>query len=137
MSEAPEVLWSPPDELRERATMTRYIRWLERERGLAFDGYDALCGAAEMSWTLTRATDTDAVVEYEREVSRAFRTADIAGLCQYDRRLFDTQALERLVATHEFQVTTDADALAKVSVTGKVDGIWSEVVSNGKARWVK
>ncbi len=26
---------------------------------------------------------------------------------------------------------------SKVSVTGKVDGIWAEIVSNGKSRWVK
>ncbi|TDD57434.1 SH3 domain-containing protein [Kribbella antibiotica] len=26
---------------------------------------------------------------------------------------------------------------SKVSVTGKIDGIWAEIVSNGKSRWVK
>jgi acetoacetyl-CoA synthetase len=36
------LLWEPPEELRERATMTRYMRWLEDERGLTFDDYDAL-----------------------------------------------------------------------------------------------
>src|SRR5215210_4159940 len=36
------VLWEPPAELRERATMTRYMRWLEEERGLSFEDYDAL-----------------------------------------------------------------------------------------------
>jgi acetoacetyl-CoA synthetase len=36
------LLWEPPDELVERATMTRYMRWLESEHGLSFDDYDAL-----------------------------------------------------------------------------------------------
>src|SRR5215210_6543417 len=36
------VLWEPPAELRERATLTRYMRWLEAERGLAFEDYHAL-----------------------------------------------------------------------------------------------
>ncbi|MGZ8650395.1 MAG: AMP-binding protein, partial [Solirubrobacteraceae bacterium] len=36
------LLWEPPDELRERATMTRYMRWLEDERDLHFDDYAAL-----------------------------------------------------------------------------------------------
>src|SRR5215210_7514201 len=36
------VLWEPPAELRERATLTRYMRWLEAERGLAFEDYEAL-----------------------------------------------------------------------------------------------
>jgi acetoacetyl-CoA synthetase len=36
------LLWEPPEELLERATMTRYMRWLETERGLSFDDYAAL-----------------------------------------------------------------------------------------------
>ncbi|MCP9490727.1 MAG: acetoacetate--CoA ligase [Solirubrobacteraceae bacterium MAG38_C4-C5] len=36
------VLWEPPEQLVEEAALTRYLRWLERERGLTFDGYDAL-----------------------------------------------------------------------------------------------
>ena len=37
-----DLLWEPTEERIERATMTRYMRWLEAERGLAFDDYDAL-----------------------------------------------------------------------------------------------
>src|SRR3954465_8076286 len=36
------VLWEPPAALRERATMTRYMRWLEAERGLSLEDYDGL-----------------------------------------------------------------------------------------------
>jgi acetoacetyl-CoA synthetase len=36
------LLWEPPEELVERATLTRYMRWLESEHGLSFDDYDAL-----------------------------------------------------------------------------------------------
>jgi anti-anti-sigma factor len=93
------------------------------------DGYDELCGAAEMSWTLTRPADADAVVEYEREVSRVFRTADIAALCQYDRRLFAPDALERLVAAHEFHVSTGPDATTTVrrhlTIDERADGVVS------------
>ncbi len=39
---APEKLWEPPAELVERARMTEYMRWLEAERGLEFDGYHDL-----------------------------------------------------------------------------------------------
>ena len=38
----PEKLWEPSAEMVERARMTEYMRWLERERGLALDGYDEL-----------------------------------------------------------------------------------------------
>lgn len=37
-----DLLWRPPDELIRRAAITRYRSWLERERGLAFEGYEAL-----------------------------------------------------------------------------------------------
>jgi acetoacetyl-CoA synthetase len=44
----PEKLWEPPAELVEQARMTEYMRWLEAERGLRFDGYDELwCWSVE------------------------------------------------------------------------------------------
>jgi anti-anti-sigma factor len=92
-------------------------------------GYDALCGAAEMSWTLARAADANALVEYEREVSRVFRSADIAALCQYDRRLFAPDALERLVAAHDFHVSTGPDATTAsrrhLTIHERADGVVS------------
>jgi acetoacetyl-CoA synthetase len=38
----PEVLWTPSPERIERATITRYGRWLAETRGLEFDDYQAL-----------------------------------------------------------------------------------------------
>jgi acetoacetyl-CoA synthetase len=40
--EAPEKLWEPSAELVEGARLTEFMRWLAVERGLEFDGYDAL-----------------------------------------------------------------------------------------------
>lgn len=37
-----ELLWTPTPERAERATVTRYQRWLSDTRGLSFDDYDAL-----------------------------------------------------------------------------------------------
>jgi acetoacetyl-CoA synthetase len=42
MSEEPKVLWEPSEERVQRATITRYREWLERTRGLSFDGYGDL-----------------------------------------------------------------------------------------------
>jgi acetoacetyl-CoA synthetase len=39
---APALLWSPSEELRERATLTRYMRWLAAERGVQTGDYHAL-----------------------------------------------------------------------------------------------
>ncbi|MGH2990562.1 MAG: AMP-binding protein, partial [Solirubrobacterales bacterium] len=47
-AERGELLWTPSGESVERATMTRYMRWLEAERGLSFDGYPAL-----WEWSVT------------------------------------------------------------------------------------
>ena len=38
----PPILWSPPPDARRRTRIGAYLAWLERERGLAFDDYDAL-----------------------------------------------------------------------------------------------
>jgi acetoacetyl-CoA synthetase len=38
----PPVLWSPPPDVHERTRVGAYLKWLERQRGLAFDDYDAL-----------------------------------------------------------------------------------------------
>ena len=38
---APEVLWQPPADVRSRSGMGRWLDWLERERGLTFDDYEA------------------------------------------------------------------------------------------------
>jgi acetoacetyl-CoA synthetase len=37
-----EILWQPTDERISRSTLTRYQAWLEHERGLSFDDYEAL-----------------------------------------------------------------------------------------------
>ncbi len=39
---AAEKLWEPSAELVERSRLSEYMRWLEAERGLSFDGYDEL-----------------------------------------------------------------------------------------------
>ena len=38
----PEVLWTPSEERIERATITRFARWLGETRGLEFEDYQAL-----------------------------------------------------------------------------------------------
>ena len=89
------------------------------------DGYSALCATSEMSWALAPA-QIDAVERYECGVGRVFAAADIAGLCQYDRRLFTPDVLERLVATHDFQLCVASDvttsARRRLTVSEHADG---------------
>jgi acetoacetyl-CoA synthetase len=37
-----DVLWTPPPDVRETTEIGRYLAWLDRERGLAFDTYEEL-----------------------------------------------------------------------------------------------
>lgn len=76
-------------------------------RDAARDGYRALCVTSEMIRAVARLGDVDAVARYEREVARVFACGDVAGICQYDRRQFTPDVLERLVARHDFQICTD------------------------------
>jgi len=104
------------------------IALLQTHRRAALrDGYSALCGAAEMSWALTQPADIDAVACYEREVDRVFAAGDVTGLCQYDRRLFATDALERLVATHEFHLCAGPQLTTTVrrhlTISEQADGV--------------
>ena len=41
---APELLWRPPADVRETTQIGRFLTWLERERGVAFENYDELHG---------------------------------------------------------------------------------------------
>ena len=49
---SPEKLWEPTAERIDRSTMTRYMRWLERERGLSLSSYEAL-----WEWSVTEVED--------------------------------------------------------------------------------
>ncbi len=104
------------------------IASLQADRRAALrDGYSALCATAEMSWATTRPSDLAAVVRYERGVNRVFAAADIAGVCQYDRRRFAPEVLSRLVSAHDFQVCTSPNltttARRRLTVSEHDDGV--------------
>ena len=104
------------------------IAALQRDRRAARrDGYSALCATAEMSWVLTRPAEIGAAARYERDVDGVFARADIAGLCQYDRRLFEPATLDPFVATHDFRLCTGPHvttaARRRIAVTEHPDGL--------------
>jgi acetoacetyl-CoA synthetase len=41
-TDVPTVVWEPAAEYAETGRIGAFLRWLERERGLSFDGYDEL-----------------------------------------------------------------------------------------------
>jgi acetoacetyl-CoA synthetase len=72
---APPILWRPSRERVERATLTRYVRWLAGTRGLSFGDYDALwrwsVDELEDFWaSIWEYFDVQASAPYERVLGR-------------------------------------------------------------------
>jgi anti-anti-sigma regulatory factor len=91
------------------------------------DGYSPLRVTSEMSWATDHPAQIDAVERYERAVNRVFGAADVAGVCQYDRRLLAPDVLERLTAAHDFQICTAAKltttARRRLTISEHDDGV--------------
>ncbi|MDQ6914801.1 MAG: acetoacetate--CoA ligase [Actinomycetota bacterium] len=69
------MLWEPSEEVKARATLTRYERWLEETRGLRFDDYQALWAWSvadlEAFWaSIWEFCDVRAAAPYERVLGR-------------------------------------------------------------------
>src|ERR671921_448655 len=69
------LLWEPPAELKENAVITRYMRWLEENRGLSFEDYNELWGWSvedvEGFWSsLWEFLDVKASKPYERVLAK-------------------------------------------------------------------
>ena len=68
------------------------------------DGYQGLRLTGEMSWAL----GSPGLPEYESGIAATVSTAgDVAAICQYDERLFDSDAVSGLVAFHTNVVRID------------------------------
>jgi acetoacetyl-CoA synthetase len=70
-----DLLWEPSEEVKARATLTRYLRWLEEARGLAFDDYQELwrwsTSELEAFWSsIWEFCDVRAAAPYERVLGR-------------------------------------------------------------------
>jgi len=68
-------LWEPPEEMKERSAMARYMRWLADERNLRFDDYHALwrwsVGDLEGFWgSLWEFFEVKSYEPYERVLGR-------------------------------------------------------------------
>ena len=117
-----EVLWTPPADIRERSNIGRYLAWLERERGLTFDGYDDLwrwsVDDLEGFWTsIWEHFDVIAHSPYEHALShRAMPGA----------RWFEGATLS--YAEHALRATSTGTAVISHSQTrAPVDLTWDEL----------
>jgi acetoacetyl-CoA synthetase len=122
-------LWEPSAERIERSNMTRYMRWLERERGLAFGSYSELwewsVEAVEDFWASiwdffeVRSTPYEQVL-YERVMpgARWFEGAEL----NYAEHVFrdrhpDSLAVQHASELHELAELTWGELEARVGAT--------------------
>jgi acetoacetyl-CoA synthetase len=122
-----EKLWEPSAERVERATMTRYMRWLERERGLSLGSYEEL-----WNWSVQELEDFWASIwdffevrssgSFERVVSdrtmpgtRWFEGAEL----NYAEHVFRDRDARAIAVQHASELR-DLDALSWGELEGRV-----------------
>jgi hypothetical protein len=71
----------------------------ESEKAKA-DGYRAMRCTGEMTWALSGEPGCERLVEYESVLNRFFPDSTCYGVCQYDRRRFDSELLIDILHTH-------------------------------------
>jgi hypothetical protein len=64
------------------------------------EGYAALRATGEMTWALAGEPGSERLIEYEARVNELFAQKPCYGLCQYDRRRFDSEMLLEILHTH-------------------------------------
>jgi anti-anti-sigma factor len=77
----------------------------EKDRARA-DGFGGLRVVGDMSWALRPGPGRDRLGWYEAHVNTVFLDGFVAGICAYDRRLFDPLELRRLTWAHPGSATT-------------------------------
>jgi acetoacetyl-CoA synthetase len=118
-----ELLWEPSPESVERATMTRYMRWLEAQRGRSFGDYQAL-----WEWSVTELEEFWASIWDFFEVEASAPYAEVlADRVMPGARWFG--AAELSYAQHIFRGKRDADvAVLHASELRPLDQLrWGEL----------
>jgi acetoacetyl-CoA synthetase len=118
-----ELLWQPSPESVERATMTRYMRWLEAERGRSFGDYQAL-----WEWSVSELEEFWASIWDFFEVEASAPYAEVlADRVMPGARWFP--AAELSYAQHIFRGKRDADvAVLHASELRQLDELrWGEL----------
>lgn len=89
---------------------TSMIHLLRLEEQMALsEGYTGLRATGEMAWALSGEPGSERLMEYEARLNKFFQSSRITGLCQYDQRRFDAEALLDVLHTHpKVLVGTDA-----------------------------
>ena len=102
-------------------------QFLSAGRAARGQGFDGLLAIADMGWSRRVHTGVEPLLAYEAAINRVFPSGNLAGVCQYDRALFDARDLAAICAAHplapeqpELRYTLDGDPPV-LTLAGGVD----------------
>lgn len=105
----------------------RVHTWAELTGRARDDGFSGIRVAGDMGWVCEPGVDRDLLVEYETGLSPLFAEIGFTAICEYDRRKFDDDFLERVGHAHPKRLLRRLGALditrtgAELRVAGDVD----------------
>ena len=102
-------------------------QFLSAGRAARGQGFDGLLAIADMGWSRRVHAAVEPLLAYEAAINRVFPSGNLAGVCQYDRALFDARDLAAICAAHplapeqpELRYTLDGNPPV-LTLTGGVD----------------
>jgi anti-anti-sigma regulatory factor len=119
MADTPEATYLAPGYFDPEAVLTGWRAEIDRARR---DGYLGVRVVGDMSWAARRVPGTERLDWYEANVNTVLSDGYAAGVCAYDRRLFDPLDLREYNWAHPGAVTAgmpyDPDTSLRIRRTG-------------------
>ncbi|SNY52786.1 MEDS domain-containing protein [Paractinoplanes atraurantiacus] len=97
VAETPEGSYLAGGSFDAAATVEHFLAEKEKARD---EGYRGLRVVGDMSWASRGVPGSESLEWYEARINEVFVDGFVAGVCAYDRRLFDPLTLRRLALAH-------------------------------------
>lgn len=89
----------------------RVATWVELTDKARLDGFSGIRAVGDMGWAAEPGVDQDLLVEYEAALSPLFAEIGFTAICEYDRRKFGDDILDRVEHAHPKQILRHIGAL--------------------------
>ncbi|MFF5077995.1 MEDS domain-containing protein [Actinoplanes sp. NPDC000266] len=97
VAETPEGSYLSGGSFDAEATVEHFLAEKEKARA---EGYQGLRVVGDMSWASRGVPGAESLDWYEARINEVFVDGFVAGVCAYDRRIFDPLTLRRLTLAH-------------------------------------
>ncbi|MDF9814275.1 MEDS domain-containing protein [Streptomyces sp. SPB162] len=98
---------------------TRAATWLDLTEDASVMGFSGLRAVGDMSWAMEPGVDPEELIGYETGLTPLFADIGFTAICEYDRRLFPTELMDRVGASHPTEILQSLDAL-HITRTGTI-----------------